>query len=77
MKIRRAFLFAWILMLIGSISFVVYALGHPEGFFPWSLSVTYAIYGIYLVAMITCFAAWLVMTIRALSQRKNANKAQV
>ena len=76
MKTRRAFLFAWVLMLIISISFVVYALGHPEGSFPWNLSVTYALYGIYFVVMAACFVTWLVMTIRQRTQRKNMNKAQ-
>lgn len=33
-----------LLLLVLAVCFVVYALGHPTGSFPWSNSVTYAIY---------------------------------
>lgn len=33
-----------LLLLVMAVCFVVYALGHPTGSFPWSSSVTYAIY---------------------------------
>ncbi len=38
-----------LLLLVLAVCFVVYALGHPEGSFPWSSSITYTIYLVYLL----------------------------
>lgn len=39
------------IMLIVAIAFVVFALKHPETSFPWSNTVTYAIYAVYLIVV--------------------------
>ena len=39
------------IMLIVAIAFVVFALKHPEASFPWSNTVTYAIYAVYLIVV--------------------------
>lgn len=44
-------------MLIVALSFLWYALNHPEGAFPWSNAVTFSLYGIYLIAMLLFFIA--------------------
>lgn len=44
-------------MLIVALSFLWYALNHPEGAFPWSNAVTFSLYGIYLIAMLFFFIA--------------------
>ena len=36
-------------MLAVAIAFFVFALGHPEAGFPWSNTVTYVIYAVYLI----------------------------
>lgn len=36
-------------MLAVAVAFVLYALNHPEGFFPWGSGVTYALYAVYAV----------------------------
>ena len=51
-----------LLMLTASVGFVWYALGHPEGSFPWSNKVTYVLYGVYIAVAAGLFA---------LSLRKN------
>ena len=43
-------------LLVLAVCFVVYALGHPEGSFPWSNSVTYAIYLGYI--LLTVVLLW-------------------
>lgn len=45
-----------LLLLVLAVCFVVYALGHPTGSFPWSNSVTYAIYLGYL--LVTAVLLW-------------------
>ncbi len=52
---NRVFLNISIAMLLIAVGFLWYALNHPEGGFPWSNSVTYAIYSFYIVIMIACF----------------------
>ena len=39
------------IMLIVAIAFVVFALKHPETSFPWSNTVTYGIYAVYLIVV--------------------------
>lgn len=41
-----------IIMPVGAIFFLTYALNHPQASFPWSNHVTYLIYTFYIVAMI-------------------------
>jgi len=75
MKAKKILLLTWVLMLILAVGFILYAANHPEGNFPWSLSTTYMIYRVYLVIMVSCFVAWLVMKIYyAKSKRKAINK---
>ena len=38
-------------MLIVAIAFVFFALKHPEASFPWSNTVTYVIYAVYLIVV--------------------------
>lgn len=38
-----------LLLLVLAVCFVVYALGHPTGSFPWSNSVTYGVYLVYIL----------------------------
>ena len=45
-----------LLLLVLAVCFVVYALRHPTGSFPWSNSVTYAIYLGYL--LVTAAFLW-------------------
>lgn len=40
-----------LIMLIVAIGFVFFALKHPEASFPWSNTVTYAIYAVYLIVV--------------------------
>lgn len=44
-------------MFLLAAAFVWYALHHPEGSFPWSNTVTFVLYGVYLAAMILLCAA--------------------
>ena len=42
-------------MIVVAIGFLIFALNHPEMSFPWSNSITYVIYVVYLVAAIIMF----------------------
>ncbi|MDD3241042.1 MAG: hypothetical protein PHW47_13400 [Lachnospira sp.] len=44
-------------MLVISVIFLWYALNHPEGSFPWSNTVTFILYGVYVLIMIFLFIA--------------------
>lgn len=46
---------AALIMLAIALCFIGFALGHPEASFPWSLTVTRGIYGIYLTVMVILF----------------------
>lgn len=45
------------IMLIIAIIFFVVALNNPQASFPWSNTITYIFYGIYVVIMIILFIA--------------------
>ena len=45
-----------LLLLVLAVCFVVYAMGHPTGSFPWSNSVTYGMYLVYL--LLTAVLLW-------------------
>jgi ABC-type transport system involved in cytochrome c biogenesis permease subunit len=45
------------IMLILAIIFFLYALSHPESSFPWSNTLTFILYTIYIVIMIILFIA--------------------
>lgn len=45
------------IMLVAAAVFVLYALNHPEGSFPWSNAITYTLYGVYLLVMLVMAAA--------------------
>lgn len=44
-----------IVMLALAVAFVIFAFSHPEMSFPWSNTITYLLYGIYLLAMVVLF----------------------
>lgn len=43
-------------MLLFAVGFVCYAFGHPTASFPWSNTVTYCIYAVYLSVTAVLFA---------------------
>lgn len=44
-------------MLVLAIAFLTFALTHPNASFPWSNTVTYVIYAVYVLAMAVMFIA--------------------
>ena len=47
---------AWVL-LIAAVIFLVYAVTHPTASFPWSNTITYALYAVYILVMLVLFVA--------------------
>ncbi|HIW53720.1 MAG TPA: hypothetical protein H9883_02020 [Candidatus Ruthenibacterium merdigallinarum] len=47
---RRAMRLAGGAMVLAGAGFALYALGHPEGSWPWPNGVTYALYAAYIAA---------------------------
>ncbi len=45
------------IMLIVAIAFFVFAITHPTASFPWSNTITYFIYAVYVVIMVLLFIA--------------------
>ena len=46
-----------LVMAIIAIAFVVFALNHPEMSFPWSNTVTWVLYGLYIIVMVVLLIA--------------------
>lgn len=46
-----------IVLLALAVAFVIFAFSHPEMNFPWSNTITYLLYGAYLLAMVVLFIA--------------------
>lgn len=46
-----------IVMLVLAIAFIIFAFSHPEMSFPWSNTITYLLYGVYLIVMVIMFVA--------------------
>ena len=51
---KRYFIPACVLA-VASIGFVIYAAGHSELSFPWSIQITHILYGLYLDAVVLLF----------------------
>ena len=51
---KRYFIPACVLAA-AAIGFVIYALGHPELSFPWSIRITHILYGLYVDAVVLLF----------------------
>ena len=56
MKKGQIFLGIGCLMVVVAIGFLIFALNHPEMSFPWSNSITYVIYAVYLVITVFMFS---------------------
>lgn len=56
MKKGKIFLGIGCLMVVVAIGFLIFALNHPEMSFPWSNSITYEIYAVYLVITVFMFS---------------------
>lgn len=61
MKKAKILLYIGCLLVLIAIIFVIFALNHPEMSFPWSNSVSFAIYGIYIVVTICVFVLSVVL----------------
>lgn len=55
MKKSALFLLIGIVMLVAGIIFIAYAITHPEQSFPWSNTITYVLYAVYLLITVVMF----------------------
>ena len=46
-----------VIMLIVAIVFIVFALNHPEMSFPWNNTITWLLYGLYILGTVMLFIA--------------------
>ncbi len=46
-----------LIMLVLAIAFFAFAITHPTASFPWSNTITYFIYAVYILIMVLLFAA--------------------
>lgn len=46
-----------VIMLIVAIVFIVFALNHPEMSFPWNNTITWLLYGLYVLVIVVLFIA--------------------
>ena len=46
-----------LVMLIIAIAFIVFALNHPEMSFPWNNTITWLLYGLYVLVIVVLFIA--------------------
>ena len=52
---KKRFFIPACVLAAAAISFVIYALGHPERSFPWSIQITHILYGVYADAVLLLF----------------------
>lgn len=52
---KKRFFIPACVLAAAAVGFVIYALGHPELSFPWSMQVTHILYGVYVDAVILLF----------------------
>lgn len=45
------------IMLVAAIAFFAFAITHPTASFPWSNTITYFVYAIYILIMVVLFVA--------------------
>lgn len=46
-----------IVMLVLAIAFIIFAFNHPEMSFPWSNTITYLLYGVYVIVTVVLLIA--------------------
>ena len=46
-----------VVMLIIAVAFIVFALNHPEMSFPWNNTITWLLYGLYVLVTVMLFIA--------------------
>ena len=46
-----------LVMLIIAVAFIVFALNHPEMSFPWNNTITWLLYGLYILVTVVLFIA--------------------
>ena len=46
-----------VIMLIVALVFIVFALNHPEMSFPWNNTITWLLYGLYVLVTVVLFIA--------------------
>ena len=46
-----------LVMLIIAVAFIVFALNHPEMSFPWHNTITWLLYGLYVIVIVVLFIA--------------------
>ena len=46
-----------LVMLIIAVAFIVFALNHPEMSFPWNNTITWLLYGLYVLVIVVLFIA--------------------
>lgn len=59
MKKSNIFFIIGCILLLIAIAFIRFALNHPERSFPWANSITFTIYIIYIIVMISMFIFWI------------------
>lgn len=52
---KKQFFIPACVLVVAAIGFVIYAAGHPELSFPWSIQITHILYGLYLDAVVLLF----------------------
>ena len=46
-----------LVMLIIAVAFIAFALNHPEMSFPWNNTITWLLYGLYVLVIVVLFIA--------------------
>ena len=79
---KKRFFIPACVLVVAAIGFVIYAAGHPELSFPWSIQITHILYGLYLDAVVLLFVLAIVLavkgvkTIVATAKKQKAAKAE-
>lgn len=54
-EMKKRFFIPACVLVVAAVGFVIYAVGHPEMSFPWSVRITHVLYGLYVDVVILLF----------------------
>lgn len=71
---RKLLKYTGIVMVVIATIFIIIAFNHPEFAWPWSNTVTYILYGLYLIVMSIMFVTGKVISDKDKNENKKKNK---
>jgi len=56
--VTKILLYASAVIFLAATGFVIYTHNNPQASFPWSNTVTFSVYAVYIIVMIVCYVLY-------------------